>query len=50
MGVLEDPGVRGHVKAMSGLVPVTEAIAREIRVEGFAPDASRAVALTIAPL
>jgi len=42
---LEDLGVRDQVKVMVGGAPVTEAFAREIGADGFAPDASRAVAL-----
>ncbi len=42
---LEDMGVRQQVKVMIGGAPVTEAFAREIGADGYAPDASRAVAL-----
>jgi 5-methyltetrahydrofolate--homocysteine methyltransferase len=42
---LEDLGVRGQVKVMVGGAPVTESFAREIGADGYAPDASRAVAL-----
>jgi 5-methyltetrahydrofolate--homocysteine methyltransferase len=47
---LEDLGVRDQVKVMVGGAPVTEAFAREIGADGFAPDASRAVALAKALL
>jgi 5-methyltetrahydrofolate--homocysteine methyltransferase len=42
---LEDLGIRGQVKVMVGGAAVTEAFAREIGADGYAPDASRAVAL-----
>ncbi len=42
---LEDLGVRGQVKVMIGGAPVTDAFAREIGADGYAPDASRAVTL-----
>jgi 5-methyltetrahydrofolate--homocysteine methyltransferase len=42
---LEDLGVRGHVKVMVGGAPVTGAFAKEIGADGYAADASRAVAL-----
>jgi 5-methyltetrahydrofolate--homocysteine methyltransferase len=42
---LEDLGVRGQVKVMIGGAPVTDAFAKEIGADGYAPDASRAVAL-----
>jgi 5-methyltetrahydrofolate--homocysteine methyltransferase len=42
---LEDLGVRRQVKVMVGGAPVTESFAREIAADGYAPDASRAVAL-----
>lgn len=42
---LEDLGIRQQVKVMIGGAPVTEAFAREIGADGYAPDASRAVAL-----
>jgi 5-methyltetrahydrofolate--homocysteine methyltransferase len=42
---LDDLGVRGQVKVMVGGAPVTESFAREIGADGYAPDASRAVAL-----
>jgi len=38
-------GVRDRVKVMVGGAPVTDAYAREIGADGYAPDASRAVAL-----
>ena len=39
-------GVRDQVKVIVGGAPVTEAFARDIGADGFAPDASRAVKLT----
>jgi len=42
---LEDLGVRGQVKVMIGGAPVTDAFAKDIGADGYAPDASRAVAL-----
>ena len=42
---LEDLGVRQKVKIMIGGAPVTEAFAKDIGADGYAPDASRAVAL-----
>jgi 5-methyltetrahydrofolate--homocysteine methyltransferase len=47
---LEDMGVHGQVKVMIGGAPVTEAFAKEIGADGYAPDASRAVALAKALL
>jgi 5-methyltetrahydrofolate--homocysteine methyltransferase len=43
---LEDLGVRSQVKVMVGGAPLTDAFAKEIGADGYAPDASRAVALT----
>jgi len=42
---LEDLGVRSQVKVMVGGAPLTDAYAKEIGADGYAPDASRAVAL-----
>src|SRR3990172_6929682 len=42
---LEDLGVRGQVKVMVGGAPVTDAFAKQIGADGYAPDASRAVTL-----
>jgi len=42
---LEAAGLRGKVKVMVGGAPVTDAFAKQIGADGFAPDASRAVAL-----
>ena len=47
---LEDLGVRSQVKVLVGGAPVTEAFAKEIGADGYAPDASRAVALAKALL
>jgi 5-methyltetrahydrofolate--homocysteine methyltransferase len=43
---MEDMGVRENVKVIIGGAPVTDAYAKEIGADGYAPDASRAVALT----
>jgi 5-methyltetrahydrofolate--homocysteine methyltransferase len=40
---LKAAGLRDQVKIMIGGAPVTEAYARQIGADGFAPDASRAV-------
>ncbi|GAP08417.1 MAG TPA: cobalamin-binding protein [Anaerolinea thermolimosa] len=45
IAALEEAGVREKVKVMIGGAPVTEAYARQIGADGYAPDASRAVAL-----
>ncbi len=42
---LEDLGIRDKVKVLVGGAPLTEAFAKEIGADGYAPDASRAVAL-----
>ncbi len=42
---LEDVGVRSQVKVMVGGAPLTDAFAKEIGADGYAPDASRAVTL-----
>jgi 5-methyltetrahydrofolate--homocysteine methyltransferase len=42
---LEEAGLRQKVRIMVGVSPVTEAYAREIGADGYAADASRAVAL-----
>jgi len=42
---LEDAGLRGKVKVMIGGAPVTENYARQIGADGYAVDASRAVAV-----
>jgi 5-methyltetrahydrofolate--homocysteine methyltransferase len=42
---LKAAGVRENVKVMIGGAPVTESYARQIGADGYAPDASRAVAL-----
>jgi 5-methyltetrahydrofolate--homocysteine methyltransferase len=47
---LEDLGVRNQVKVMVGGAPLTDAFAKEIGADGFAPDASRAVTLAKALL
>ena len=42
---LAQAGVRGRIKVMVGGAPITETFARQIGADGYAPDASRAVAL-----
>jgi 5-methyltetrahydrofolate--homocysteine methyltransferase len=42
---LKAAGVRDQVKVMVGGAPVTEGYAREIGADGYASDASKAVAL-----
>ncbi len=42
---IEDLGLRDKVKVIVGGAPVTETFAKEVGADGFAPDASRAVAL-----
>ncbi len=45
LNALEAAGKRSKVKVIVGGAPVTEGFARSIGADGFAPDASRAVAL-----
>lgn len=45
IAALQAAGVRDQVKVIVGGAPVTEAFARQIGADGYAPDASRAVAL-----
>jgi len=42
---LAQAGVRSRIKVMVGGAPITETFARQIGADGYAPDASRAVAL-----
>jgi 5-methyltetrahydrofolate--homocysteine methyltransferase len=42
---LEEAGLRDKVKVMIGGAPVTDSFARQIGADGYAPDASRAVAV-----
>lgn len=42
---LEEAGLRGQVKVMVGGAPVTDSFAKQIGADGYAPDASRAVAV-----
>jgi 5-methyltetrahydrofolate--homocysteine methyltransferase len=42
---IEDVGLRSQVKIIVGGAPLTEAYAKDIGADGYAPDASRAVAL-----
>jgi 5-methyltetrahydrofolate--homocysteine methyltransferase len=42
---LEEAGVRDQVKVIVGGAPVTESYARQIRADGYAPDAGRAASL-----
>ena len=46
LNALETAGKRSKVKVIVGGAPVTEDFARQIGADGYAPDASRAVALT----
>lgn len=43
---LEEAGLRQQVKVMVGGAPVTDNFAKQIGADGYAPDASRAVAVT----
>jgi 5-methyltetrahydrofolate--homocysteine methyltransferase len=45
IAALEQAGVRNQVKVIVGGAPITEAYAKEIGADGYAPDASRAVAI-----
>jgi len=45
LGALQEAGLRERVKVMIGGAPVTEAYAKTIGADGYAPDASRAVNL-----
>lgn len=45
ISVIEAAGFRDRVKIMVGGAPVTEAFAKDIGAEGYAPDASKAVSL-----
>jgi 5-methyltetrahydrofolate--homocysteine methyltransferase len=42
---LEEAGLRSKVKVMIGGAPVTDAFAKQVGADGYAPDASRAVAV-----
>jgi len=42
---LKEAGLRDRVKVMVGGAPVTDSFARQIGADGYAPDASRAVAV-----
>ena len=42
---IEQAGLRDRVKVMVGGAPVTESFARQIKADGYAPDASRATNL-----
>jgi 5-methyltetrahydrofolate--homocysteine methyltransferase len=44
INALEEAGLRGKVKIIIGGAPVTDAFAAQIGADGYAPDASRAVA------
>lgn len=46
VNALDAAGKRPNVKVIVGGAPVTEAFARQIGADGYAPDASRAVAVT----
>jgi len=45
IAALEQAGLRKKVKVMIGGAPITEGFARQIGADGYAPDASRAVAV-----
>lgn len=45
IAAIEQAGLRGDVKIIVGGAPITPEYAREIGADGYAPDASRAVAL-----
>lgn len=45
VAALEEAGLRGKVKIMVGGAPVTESFAKQIGADGYASDASRAVAV-----
>ena len=45
VAALQQAGLRQQVAVVVGGAPVTEEFARTIGADGFAPDASRAVAL-----
>ena len=45
LDALHTAGKRPKLKVIVGGAPVTEEFARRIRADGYAPDASRAVAL-----
>ena len=45
ISVIEQAGLRDRVKVIVGGAPVTEAFAKDIGAEGYAPDASKAVSL-----
>jgi len=42
---IEEAGLRDQVKVMIGGAPVTDSFAKQIGADGYAPDASRAVAV-----
>lgn len=42
---LKDAGLRDNVRVMVGGAPITDAYAKEVGADGYAPDASRAVKL-----
>ena len=42
---LQEAGLRDKVKVIVGGAPLTESFAKQIGADGFAPNASRAVAL-----
>lgn len=45
VAALEEAGLRDKVKIMIGGAPVTDSFAKQIGADGYAPDASRAVAV-----
>jgi 5-methyltetrahydrofolate--homocysteine methyltransferase len=42
---LQTAGLRQQVKVIIGGAPITESFARQVGADGYAPDASRAVAV-----
>ncbi len=45
VGAIEDAGLRPRIRIMVGGAPVTEAFAKEIAADGYAPDANSATVL-----
>lgn len=45
ISALKEAGLRNNVRVMLGGAPITDAYAREVEADGYAPDASRAVKL-----
>ncbi len=45
ISALKEAGLRNNVRVMLGGAPITDAYAKEVEADGYAPDASRAVKL-----